>query len=300
MQHEGIGLLMSKWTRRAKHHNEFDPGRWFSMLHTCDVHVQVDTCTSSDKLIFPHGSNRIQMVLSSKRFRSWQTLLIHSHSLSLSKIRSECAKEMFSNTRIPTLLDISDIYEFPPSPSQGPGTIGGRFENVGVENTEEHRSGLWMAMANMVPKHSECQVHGIGHGIGFKMVWAWNYPPSILICGATLFVGFGYVLHPNQEPSFTVGGSIVATMYSPDIYHWLKSLQNMEDHGRIMEKSWILARNLGTNRGSLILPSKCRWPDRRIGINPSSTISRRIYRQMLYETPGINNYLSAAWRCVLI
>ncbi|CAL1144168.1 unnamed protein product [Cladocopium goreaui] len=46
---------------------------------------------------------------------------------------------MFSNTRIPTLLDISDIYEFPPSPSQGPGTIGGRFENVGVENTEEHR-----------------------------------------------------------------------------------------------------------------------------------------------------------------
>ena len=25
------------------------------------------------------------------------------------------------------------------SPFQGPGTIGGRFENVGVENTEEHR-----------------------------------------------------------------------------------------------------------------------------------------------------------------
>lgn len=137
---------------------------------------------------------------------------------------------MFSNTRIPTLLDISDIYEFPPSPSQGPGTIGGRFENVGVENTEEHRSGLWMAMANMVPKHSECQVHGIGHGIGFKMVCLSLKLPTKhfdLRC-YSLFVLFGYVLHPNQEPSFTVGGSIVATMYSPDIYHWLKSLQNME------------------------------------------------------------------------
>ena len=138
---------------------------------------------------------------------------------------------MFSNTRNPTLLDISDIYEFPPSPSQGPGTIGGRFENVGVENTEEHRSGLWMAMANMVPKHSECQVHGIGHGIGFKMVCLSLKLPTKhfeLRC-YSLFVVFGYVLHPNQEPSFTVGGSIVATMYSPDIYHWLKSLQNMEE-----------------------------------------------------------------------
>ena len=177
---------------------------------------------SSDKLIFPNGSNRIQMVLCSKTFHSWQSLLIHSHSLSL----NVCAKEMFSNSWIPTFLDISH-WRSSPSPSQGPGTIGGRFENVGVENTEEHRSGGYGWLQ-------------IGHGMGFKMVKACNYPPSILFCGATVCLFFLDMFRiQTRNPSFTVGGSIVATMCSPNTYHWLKSLipllltaTSTEEHGR--------------------------------------------------------------------